>query len=496
MSHEENMELHNTSIEAAVLSAIIFDNEIINDLSDKLSPRDFYLPGHRAMYKAMLELSEKGQPLDEVFLLEKISATEKYAQDIILSVMSATPISNITAYIDGLKRMSQKRMLLDVSLNIRKGLSDGVEAEKILINAMDMLDETQNITSVAQNDRKMSEITAEIRGDMEKARTGEKMPFYATGYPQFDSEIGGFVENGLTVVAGRPSMGKSSFISGPIVKTLNNGDSAVLYSMEVADKNALIRLVSFKSQEPLSSIKKGMVSGFDKFNEAMSFFEANDENFSIVDRSGMNKKELELDIIRRLKNDNKLKLIVVDHLLQIQLTSGGHAPTELGEITKMLKRISQNYKVTVVLLSQLNRSVESRDNKRPMMADLQGSGSIEQDADMIVFLYRREYYREKEWDQEKDGAYEKKQIEQAEVIIGKNRDGPTGSVELNFRAATASFLVDYMPISNTEYTYIDDGEFEASNNTQNNDHEASVKDNDDIIDVDIDRYTNVSMPLI
>lgn len=496
MNNEENIELHNTTIESAILSAVIFENDIFDEIADSLKARDFFLPGHKAIYNAMTYLSEKGKPIDEVFLLEEISKTEKYAQEVLINVMSSNPISNIDAYVTVLKELSQKRMLFDLALNIRKGIGGGEDTTQIMIEAMDMLDETQNITSEAQNDRKMSDITSEIRDDMEKARTGEKMPYYQTGYHQFDSQIGGFVENGLTVVAGRPSMGKSSFTSAPIVNTLKEGNSAALYSMEVADKNALVRLVSFKSQEPLSSIKKGLISGYDEFNEAMSFFENNEDNFSIIDRSGMTKKELELDIIRRIKKDSKLRLIVVDHLLQIQLDPNRHAPTELGDITKMLKRISQNYKVTVVLLSQLNRSVESRDNKRPMMADLQGSGSIEQDADLIVFLYRQEYYREKEWDQEKDGQYERKAIEQAEVIVGKNRDGPTGSVELNFRSITASFLTDHIPVSTTEYIPEDDNEFNASSFADNQHYEAPIKDNNDIIDADIEENTHVSMPTI
>ncbi len=161
----------------------------------------------------------------------------------------------------------------------------------------------------------------------------------------------------------------------------------------------------------------------------------------------------------------------------------------------MLKRISQNYQITVVLLSQLNRSVESRDNKRPMMADLQGSGSIEQDADMIVFLYRSEYYKEKEWDQEKDGPYQRKDVEQAEVIIGKNRDGPTGSVELGFRAKTASFLKDYIPATITEYID-DDADFNSSNFGENSNQKGSVKEHDDIIDVQEGGISLIDMPPI
>jgi replicative DNA helicase len=357
---------------------------------------------------------------------------------------------------------------------------------------MEEVEAVSNISTDSHKARKMSEIASELRDDMDKAFRGVEEPFHETSYIQFDSEIGGLVENGLTVIAGRPSMGKSSFTSGPIEHSLMKDEHVVLYSMEVADKNALSRLVSFRSQEPLSNIKKGSLSDFEKFNEAMKFFESQDDALTIVDRSGMDRRELELDIIKRIKRDPKMRLIVVDHLLQIHIDPSRHAPTELGGITKMLKRIAQNYRITVLLLSQLNRSVESRDNKRPMMADLQGSGSIEQNADMIIFLYRSEYYKEKEWDQEKNGPYERKQVEQAEVIVGKNRDGPTGSVEIPFRAKTASFLRDYIPASVTEY--IDD-DYDYSNE-EKHEQKASVKEKDDTIEAEIEDNDNLDMPLI
>jgi len=394
-----------------------------------------------------------------------------------------------------LKELHQKRIMYSLSIDIQKNIHEECDIQKIFTKAIEMLDNAQNTTSSLNKDRTIDEIVDEIRIDMDKAANGEQVPFFETGYQEFDSSIGGFVENGLTVVAGRPSMGKSSFTSGPIVKTLENNKSVILYSMEVADKNALLRLISFKSQEPLSNMKKGMVKNYKDMSKAMEFFIGYNNRFTIVDRSGMTRRELEIDIVKKIKKDQDLKLIVVDHLLQVQLDPSKHAPTELGEITKMLKRISQNYKITIILLSQLNRGVESRDNKRPMMADLQGSGSIEQDADMIVFLYRSEYYKEKEWDQEKNGPYQKKDVEQAEVIIGKNRDGPTGSVELGFRPVTASFLTNYIPVTMTEYID-DDAEFNNTNFSENNDQKGSVKENNDIIEAVIENIGQMSMPII
>ncbi len=323
----------------------------------------------------------------------------------------------------------------------------------------------------------------ECTHDMDKAQRGEKTPYFQTGYINFDSYAGGFVENGLTVVAGRPSMGKSSFTSGPIMSALTRQESIVVYSMEVEDKKALLRLISFKSEEPLSRLKVGLINNFEKYASTKKTLIGADTLLSIVDRTGMSLKDLEWDIIRRVKADKNIKSIIIDHLLQMSIDTNKHSPTELGNITKMLKRLGQKYKLSIVLLSQLNRSLESRDNKRPQMSDLQGSGSIEQDADMIVFLYRSEYYREKDWDSEKDGQYQKMEVENAEIIIGKNRDGPTGSVEIGFRSDTVSFLNDSGLIESIDYVdddIIDEGE------------EATIKESEDIIHHD----SNVEMPLI
>jgi replicative DNA helicase len=319
------------------------------------------------------------------------------------------------------------------------GLEKPKSPDDIAMEAIRMLEELEESSSNNEH-RSISDIVEEIYKDMENARTNKELPYLKTGYKNFDKSVGGFVENGLTVIAGRPSMGKSSFTSGPIVHTLEEGYSVVLYSMEVADKNALKRLIAYKAQEPLSNINRGVVGDYASFKDAVDFFKKHEDRFAIVDRAGMTTMQLEIDIKKKLRTMPNLKLVIVDHLLQITLPKRENTAKELGDITKMLKRISQNEKISTALLSQLNREVEKRENKRPTMSDLQGSGSIEQDADLIVFLYRPEYYKEKEWNVEEKGEYERPTIENAEVIVGKNRDGPTCVVGMRFKSKTTSFL--------------------------------------------------------
>jgi replicative DNA helicase len=483
MSAQEEVVLYSKSIESAILSSVIFDEVVAEDILTELTPDDFYIPGYKTVFNIMVQLKKEGMPIDESFIQPRIEKVLKDWEMVIMDVLSANPISNISAYIDELKSYTQKRKLYSLSLEIRKALSDNKNTVDVITTVSNELDSIQDTVNTHTTSRHIEEIVTEIEEDMEKARSGEKAPFFKTGYVNFDSYVGGFVENGLTVVAARPSMGKSSFMSGPISSALERGEGAILYSMEVADKNALLRLISFRSQEPLSNLKIGSLMNYQAYKEAKDFFISSNPLLSIVDRSGMSKKELELDIVKRIRSDENIKVIFVDHLLQMQLDSNKHAPTELGDITKMLKRISQNFKVSVILLSQLNRSVESRDNKRPMMSDLQGSGSIEQDADMIVFLYRPEYYKEKEWNSEEQGEYQRPDTEHAEVIVGKNRDGPTGSVEIGFRAKTASFMNDNGLMEVIDYV---DDEYDA-----NAEYKASTKDSSDTI-----QQGGIDMPLI
>lgn len=480
--------MYSQSIEAAVLSTAFFEEDEAIKLVAKLNEDDFFLPGHRAMFSIIKELVNDGLPVDESFVQPKLAKITKEWEIVLINVLASNPIANLDPYINELKVFTQKRKLNELSLNIRKYLADDKDTVDLISFVEDSIAAVQDTVNTGTSTRSMSEIIEEIEYDMDRAQRGEKIPYFRTGYHNFDSYVGGFVENGLTVVAARPSMGKSSFMSGPIESALSRGEGALLYSMEVVDKNALLRLISFKSQEPLSGLKIGSLRDYNAYKNAKEFFMRSDNLFKIIDRSGMSKKDLEIDITKRLREDRNIKIVLIDHLLQMKLDSSKHAPTELGGITKMLKSIAQNYKVSIVLLSQLNRSVESRDNKRPMMSDLQGSGSIEQDADMIVFLYRPEYYKEKEWDSEEKGEYKRPDIEHAEAIVGKNRDGPTGSVDINFRAKTASFLNDTNDPEIIEYI---DEDFD-----ENVDSKASTQDSSDIIDVQDDNYNNVDIPLI
>jgi len=451
------------SLENAILSSFMFGGVESLEFVARLSEDDFSTRVNQSVFASIRALAEADKPIDDIMIAAQLKKQGiQNPEDALIDIMAATPISLGDDYIVALQQYTKKRHLLDIKNNIERQLDSETAPEDIFLSITHAIESSTQSTAVDSH-REIPDIIEDILEDMEAARTNSKMPFLETGYNNFDSSIGGFIENGLTVIAGRPSMGKSSFTSGPIIKNIEEGRSVVLYSMEVVDKNALKRLISYRAQEPLSNINKGTVSNYKAFSEALEFFKKHKDRIAIVDRSGMTKMQIEVDIKQKLRTMDNLSLVIVDHLLQVALAGRRNTAEELGEVTKMLKRIAQNNKISTVLLSQLNREVEKRENKRPTMSDLQGSGSIEQDADLIVFLYRPEYYKEKEWDVEKNGKYERPDIENAEAIVGKNRDGPTCVVGMKFKATTASFLNDTEP----EYVveYVDTGDFKNQNDT-------------------------------
>ncbi len=447
--------LYNLAFERSILSSFLFDPASFETDRSKLKVDDFYLPSHQHVFEAMNILLDKDIPIDEEFLRNELLKKKQFDEQVMLEIMSANPISSLDAYIGQVVEVASKRRLLELTTLIKRlTIEEEVDFSVIVENISEKLDEITDKGNTESNERSVPEIIVELKDDMEKARLGEKEPFLQTGYSEFDTKIGGFVLNGLTIIAARPSMGKSSFTTKPILQAIKRGEHVVLYSLEVVDKNALNKIISYESQEGLSNLKRGEIVNIREFDRTIKFLEDNEHLLTIIDWTGMTRKALESDIKKRLKKDDNISTLVIDHLLQIALDDSRSEPSELGKITKMLKRIAQNYRKSVVLITQLNRKVEDRDNKRPMLADLQGSGSIEQDGDLIIFLYRPEYYKEKAWDSEKEGAeYQRMEIEEAEVLVGKNRDGPTGNVKLGFKAITASFLNQVSEPTVVEYTY-------------------------------------------
>jgi replicative DNA helicase len=446
----ENM--YNLNIERAVLSAVIFDPEIYEDIAAKLHPHDFYLPFHQHVFTAMEVLNSEEKPLDDEFLRSKLTTMGKFDEVAMLDLLSANPISNTSAYMQEIKAKSTKRALATLATEIKKvTIEDDLPAEEVMNLVEKKLYEiTQNSTS---NDfRESKEITSAMMVEIErmKALGNSRLTGTDTGFKNLNDKTSGFGKGDLVIIAARPAMGKTALVLNMALKAIERNEGVAFFSLEMPAEQLMLRLLSAKTSIPLQALRVG-----DLRDEQWSQLSAATEDLAskklFVDDGGYATIHHVRSKLRKLKAQHpEISVAIIDYL---QLMSGEGKEgrqQEVSEISRGLKQLARELQIPIVALSQLNRGVESRDNKRPMLSDLRESGAIEQDADIILFVYRDDVYREamekeKEMKAKAEGKeytseFRKKSEEDAEIIIGKQRNGPTGTVELVFQKNFTRFV--------------------------------------------------------
>ena len=458
--------LYNLNIERAVLSSVIFDPETYEEIAAKLKPHDFYLPFHQHVFAAMEELSVEEKPLDDEFLRSKLNTMGKFDEVAMLDLLSANPITNTSAYMKEIKAKSSKRALATLATEIRKvTLEDDLPAEDVMNLVEKKLYEiTQNSTS--DDFRESHEITAAMMSEIErlKALGNSKLIGTDTGFKNLNDKTSGFGKGDLVIIAARPAMGKTALVLNMALKALERNEGVAFFSLEMPAEQLMLRLLSAKTSIPLQALRVG-----DLRDEQWSQLSAATQDLGskklFVDDGGYATIHHVRSKLRKLKAQHpEITIAIIDYL---QLMSGEGKEgrqQEVSEISRGLKQLARELQIPIVALSQLNRGVESRDNKRPMLSDLRESGAIEQDADIILFVYRDDVYREamekeKEMKAKAEGkpyesAFRKKSEEDAEIIIGKQRNGPTGTVNLVFQKNFTRF-VDASPKAAFEIEYED-----------------------------------------
>jgi len=444
--------MYNINIERAVLSAIIFDPEIYEDIATKLMPHDLYLPFHQHIFYAMEELTREEKPIDEEFLKSKLLSMGKFDEVAMIELLSSNPISNTEAYIGEIKSKSNKRALATLATEIKKyTIEDDLPSEEVMDKVEKKLYEiTQNSTS---NDFRVSkEITLAMMDQIEhmKAMGNNKLIGVDTGFKDLNDKTSGFGKGDLVIVAARPAMGKTSLVLNMALKAIERNEGVAFFSLEMPAEQLMLRLLSTKTSIPLQNLRVG-----DLVDEQWSQLSAAVDEISqkklFVDDGGHATIHHVRSKLRKLKAQNpEITLAIIDYL---QLMSGEGKEgrqQEVSDISRGLKQLARELEIPIIALSQLNRGVESRDNKRPMLSDLRESGAIEQDADIILFVYRDDVYREaqekeKEMKAKAEGKeyasdFSKKSEEDAELIIGKHRNGPTGTVKLVFQKRYTRFV--------------------------------------------------------
>jgi replicative DNA helicase len=450
----ENLKVppHSIEGEQAVLGGLLLSASAWDQVADILTETDFYREDHRLVFRAINELNDVNKPSDAVTVTEWFESQGKadlvdggaYVSQLAGSTPSA---ANIVAYAEIVREKSILRQLIDVGAAITSNAftSDGRESQELLEEAERMVfaiadrgaRSGSGFVSVQETIKEAIEKIQELH-EFEGEITGVH-----TGFQDFDRLTAGLQQSDLIIVAGRPAMGKTTFAMNIAEHAaIKHNVPVAVFSMEMSSLQLVLRLFSSLGQIEQGRLRTGSLDDMDwpKLTSAMNLLHKS--KIFIDETPALSPAELRARA-RRLKREHDIGMIVVDYL-QLMSVPGTreNRATEIAEISRSLKAIAKELHLPVVALSQLNRALEQRPNKRPVMADLRESGSIEQDADLIVFIYRDEIYNPETPEKGK-----------AEIIIGKHRNGATGTVNLTFQGQWLRF-VNFAP----EYFYSDMGE--------------------------------------
>jgi len=445
-------QLHNLNIERAILSAIIFEPTLYEDVASKLNSEDFYLPDHQVIFESMEELDRDEQPIDEEFLKKKLLQKKRYNEDVFIEIISANPISNITAYVEEIKEKAIKRELVKLTSKIREvTVEEDMPSDDILNIVQKELYEI-SLDATTKEFREAPEmVVATIQHIHEMKKRGNNgVTGVDTGFRELNELTAGFGEGQLIIIAARPAMGKTAFTLNLAQKAIDDGRGVAIFSLEMPAEELMLRMLSAKTSIPLQNLKVGDLSDEEWSHLSRATDEMRQKKLFVDDDGLLNINQLRSKL-RKIKTQNpEISLAVIDYLQLMSGTGGKDRHLEVSEISRGLKLLARELQMPIIALSQLNRGLESRHDKRPMLSDIRESGSIEQDADIIMFVYRDDVYkmreeREKEKRAKAEGKEYKSEFvakaeEEAEIIIGKNRSGPIGTAHLVFQKRFTRFV--------------------------------------------------------
>ena len=443
---------HSIEAEQAILGGLMLDPEAWTKVAERLRADDFYRRDHRLIFNAISGLDVEGQPFDLVTVAEFLENNQKLDDAGGLSYLSAladsTPgASNIIAYADIVRKRSVLRQLVRATTEISDSVFNpmGRSSNEILDFA------EQSIFEIAEQESRGKKSYKAIKDLLvstldridELYHKKSHITGIATGFNDFDRQTAGLQNSDLIIVAGRPSMGKTAFaVNLAEHAIIKDGLSVAIFSMEMSGEQLSMRMMSSLGRIDQHKIRTGKLEDEDwpRLTSAVEILK--DAKLYIDDTGALTPAELRARC-RRLARDNGLDMVIVDYLqlMQVPGTKENRA-TEISEISRSLKAMAKELNIPVIALSQFNRSLEQRPNKRPIMSDLRESGAIEQDADVIVFIYRDEVYDDESPDK---GV--------AEIIIGKQRNGPIGMVKLSFLGRFTRFenYVEEQPFMSGNY---------------------------------------------
>ena len=427
----------NLEAEEAVLGSILLEQDSIISVMEFLVPDDFYRVAHQLIFAAMIELNQNSEAIDPITVSEKLRQKNQIdnvgGEAGIIELLDKVPTAaNVEFYTQIVLEKSTRRKLIKTSTNIVK---NAYQEDETIANVLDTAE--RDILSVSEGRNKAGFIPIrDVLHDAyesleERSKNNGEVTGIATGYIGLDRMTSGLHAEELIILAARPSVGKTAFVLN-IAKNVavNLNETVAIFSLEMGAESLVERIICSHASINAGHLKTGKFTD----EEYTQYFVATgvlaEAPIYIDDTPGIRVSEIRAKC-RRLKQErNNLGLVVIDYLQLIEGNGKESRQQEVSEISRNLKKLAKELKVPVIALSQLSRGVEQRQDKRPIMSDIRESGSIEQDADIVAFLYRDDYYR-----QEPDENGQVPEVEPnstIEVIIEKNRSGPRGTVELNF----------------------------------------------------------------
>lgn len=430
---------HSIEAEQAVLGGLMLSGEAWDKIADRLTEEDFYRHDHRLIFRAIGQLAARDQPRDAITLGDWFQANglaEQVGGDAyIIELASTTPsAANIVGYAEIVREKAILRNLIDVGTRIvNDGFDPGGRSSRDVLEVAE-----QEVFRIAEVGARGRSGPQPMHGAVKDAfniltkryESKGALTGLPTGFFDFDKLTAGLQPSDLIVLAARPAMGKTSFaLNIAEYAALKTRQTVAVFSMEMSASQLAFRLISSNGRIDQQHLKTGMLEDDDWSRVTSAITLLSDAKIFIDDTPSLSPGDLR-SRARRIAREHGIGLIVVDYLQLMQVPgSKENRATEISEISRSLKALAKELNVPVIALSQLNRSLESRTDRRPVMADLRESGAIEQDADMIVFIYRDDYYN-------KENSPDKGL---AEIIIGKHRNGPTDTIKLVFNGKFTRF---------------------------------------------------------
>ncbi|HEY0664826.1 MAG TPA: replicative DNA helicase [Gallionella sp.] len=434
---------HSVEAEQSVLGGLMLDSTALDKIADLVSDEDFYRQEHRMIYRQVVRLSEQAKPVDVITVAEALEIAGElervgglpYLGSLAQNVPSA---ANIRRYGEIVRERSVMRKLAEVGTEIASSAYNPTGRD-----AAQLLDEAEGLVfKIAEAGNKgkqgfmgmpplLSQVVERIETLYARDNQGD-VTGMATGFNDLDRMTSGLQPGDLVIVAGRPSMGKTAFsINIAENVALDSNKPVAIFSMEMGAAQLAMRMLGSVGKLNQHDLRTGRLQDDDWGRLTHALGKLNDAPLFIDETAALSALDLRARARRLHRQHGELGLIVVDYLQLMSSNAGKNSEnraTEISEISRSLKALAKELHVPVIALSQLNRSLEQRPNKRPVMSDLRESGAIEQDADLILFIYRDEVYNSDSPDKGK-----------AEIIIGKQRNGPIGKVELAFRGEYTRF---------------------------------------------------------